>query len=818
MIKIGKSDVSKFTLVTTPSRTFISGANVTGSVKLFPRLSTTFKDTSNNSEFVKDNQFEQIVKNLQDNCRAKVNAGGDILQIFENFEEKIRELPNKSNTEIDIVRFNPPNDYNTNFVKKRHIKNYLMNWYKSKYSHCKWAYSNYNSLHFYSDVTGTNIPKSSVLIYPNATSTVEMPSNTFSGSYCLSGAFSFDFRIKPHYRTLDANGHYKAGTIMHLSSCYAVTLHTGSSRGVDGLPSGFRIALQLSHSADILPSKINSANNAHPHDLVFFSNDNSIVPDAWNHVIIRWGGNNIHDGSGSFVINSINEGYFNVTQSTVNPIANVNNPYALCIGNFYEGKNTGLNDTSLFFDFDNSQRDGVLKMTDNTGTGWDGPDNYSFNHPLRAELHEIILRRYFIDDIEISVSQSSGLSLSDLSNDDISLYIPPFFIENSPVRRVVNDRGGILQTPLYAIDGTTDDPINVAIALGVGGHYVNLENFVKDFATGRFPRLLSLSGTAGAYTSEFLTSNEIFSNQGGVIKRNYTILPCDDGNFDPNYEILTNERLFNPVMHGSNYDLSMINLDNLIGTASIMSGGIGPSIQNSIKTDLFGPSPEFAGLAPGLAQTSFALAVSKSLSNSLNDEAFNRGIQKGSPLTIYNRTGDGSSNNIVIFDISNIFFGTRILPGSIVIADNNLSGTAGTVGIELRDNGTGNIFRSNTTSKWSKYSNVGNVFYDEGLIVIKSPHLFNFGKNGYTMSFKGVNPVYVTKYEIIADAGHFNSSSHMDINAKPTGNSRDDEKFVYVSGVNLHDKNLNIIAKAKFAQPIIKRDSSRIMFRLEIDQ
>jgi hypothetical protein len=40
---------------------------------------------------------------------------------------------------------------------------------------------------------------------------------------------------------------------------------------------------------------------------------------------------------------------------------------------------------------------------------------------------------------------------------------------------------------------------------------------------------------------------------------------------------------------------------------------------------------------------------------------------------------------------------------------------------------------------------------------------------------------------------------------------------VYITTLNLHDENLNVIGRASFSQPIVKRDSDRIMFRLKKD-
>ena len=43
------------------------------------------------------------------------------------------------------------------------------------------------------------------------------------------------------------------------------------------------------------------------------------------------------------------------------------------------------------------------------------------------------------------------------------------------------------------------------------------------------------------------------------------------------------------------------------------------------------------------------------------------------------------------------------------------------------------------------------------------------------------------------------------------------EKFVYITGLNLHDDNFNIIGKVNLAQPVVKRDSDRYMFKVKFD-
>ena len=42
-------------------------------------------------------------------------------------------------------------------------------------------------------------------------------------------------------------------------------------------------------------------------------------------------------------------------------------------------------------------------------------------------------------------------------------------------------------------------------------------------------------------------------------------------------------------------------------------------------------------------------------------------------------------------------------------------------------------------------------------------------------------------------------------------------KFVYITGINFHDDNLNIIAKTTFAQPVVKREDDEYLFKSKID-
>ena len=130
------------------------------------------------------------------------------------------------------------------------------------------------------------------------------------------------------------------------------------------------------------------------------------------------------------------------------------------------------------------------------------------------------------------------------------------------------------------------------------------------------------------------------------------------------------------------------------------------------------------------------------------------------PLTIFQRTQDSSSNQVVFFDISNLYYGLRILPKSFVISDSMMSGSGGVVGITIKDDGNGTLYRANSITPNSTWNSVGTIFYNEGIIAIKSPHLYFFGQHQYEMSFKGEQNIHVLRIESIAPLNHLNSSSN----------------------------------------------------------
>ena len=845
LFKITEDDQEYFTLETHPFQTFSSGtfgAGVTGSVKVFPRSSTLEKESETPSAFVDVAFNADTIDGLLDQARANARTGSSYYNVAgSNIESSMTaylEAVNSSSVsrrkqqEVNVIRFEPSVRFTKDTMRKNLIRDVYMPYYRQLYPSMQYGYTNYHCLNFF---TASSVSDSSVILYPNSSSLDAGFAS--SGSYVLEGPFTFDFYINPKYTTDDpvntgTGGIFRAGTIFHLSSSYAVSLVSGSSLDANGRPSAYRLMLQLTHSADIPPSVVATSPTSNTgskgrwrtgagDDLIFLSDDNSLKRNHWHHVAIRWGTNSINQGSGSFMIDRIERGTFVVTESSVR-LTHDNNPAVLCIGNFYEGVNNGISAQATFFAADPNVvgnaapqgpavRDGLITMVevdvDSTPAWAYGPSTFHFKHALNAEVHDLKIFKSYRTDDQISATSTDGVK----TLDDLLFYVPPFFTKESPTRQYnsVTFGGGVMQTPFFTVSSSTDDPFNVAMSFGVNGHDINLENWGRDFATGIYPRWLALTCSEVTWTTPALTCNELlFDNprsysgpagysMGGARKRQLTALPCDNGIFRPNFELLKSGTFHIVPPSGSvmdrftddfgALDLSFIRLRDLVPTSSLRPGLIPQS--GSIMDTILGATPE------------------------------NPGVDPGEVLTIFQRTHDNSSNEVVFFDVSNLFYGQQIMSGTVRLTDSNLSMSSGKISMTLRDNGRGNIYRADALTTHATWNSVGNVMYEEGLIIVKSPNIPFFGKEQFSLSLRGTQNIHTLRFNVNAAKGLINSSSNPSYKLlSASANANDtDPKFVYIDSINFHDENLNVIMKTSFAQPIVKRDGDKILFKPKID-
>ena len=129
------------------------------------------------------------------------------------------------------------------------------------------------------------------------------------------------------------------------------------------------------------------------------------------------------------------------------------------------------------------------------------------------------------------------------------------------------------------------------------------------------------------------------------------------------------------------------------------------------------------------------------------------------------------------------------------------------------------MYRADAITEHAKWNNVGTVLYDEGMAVIKSPHLLFFNKNETNVTFRGEQNLHTMILNVPAFKELFTSSSNPTFTSisPSTGANNEDLSTLYITTVNIHDDNFNIIMKANFSQPIFKTEEDEFIIRLKED-
>lgn len=797
-------DIESFTIQTTPATTFISSSTtgVSGAAYVYPRRSNAIKefhinwssaDTTAPPIYSHINNIDDVLKlaKLATTTANRTKYMRDFLDVVGTQPQSMRNVQKQ-----EVVRFTPGVNLALDMTRKFVITNVLMPYYSTFGTNYNFSYNNYHSLNFF---TGSNLPTGSALLYPASASAAGVGS-IVSSSYIPSGAFSFDFWINPRYTNDSETSEFKAGTVLQLSGAYAISLISGSGKDSNGLVNGYRLLLQLSSSATATPSSVNPASLS---GLTFLSDDNALTRNTWHHVTVRWGTNTYNFGSGSFMIDSTQAGTFYIPSASVAPVEVASSimPCILSVGNFLECTPTGQ--AAYFFSDRAKVRYGVPALSTEfiTSPTQDEPSSYKLQHPLNAEVHELKIYNRYLGQGEIASRSLSGAPLDDSG---LLFYLPPLFTRESPTRAVdtYGGLGGVLVHPFQAINGTTEHPFNVDMSFDTGGHYINLENFSRDFATGNYPRLIQLTGSALLGNTEQLTANQFLYASGSNRKASLTVLPNDNGKFTPNYyELLRNLNTASFKTDNGDTAYNQITLRNMYPLDSIYDLAGLTSGSGKLNTDL-NPTSIMAALS-GFDSTSSL--------GTLNPQR--------SP-TILQRTRENGSLQVVVFDISNLFYGDKLSPGSLTLTDSNMSNSFGKINMTLKDDGFGCLYRADASGSLALNNCVGNVFYDNGLILIQNPSLYWFGENGFECSFKGERNIHVQKMDLYANPLELVSSSNPGWNTslQASDSLQDyDKRYVYITDLYIHDSNLNVLTRTKLAQPVLKRTGDRLKFSVKID-
>ena len=669
-------------------------------------------------------------------------------------------------------------------------------------------------------------------------------------------------------------------------------------------------------------------------------------------------------------------------------------PDALFIGNYYQGRNQTFSDSNIsgYFNRPVGRREGVhgsdtIRLIPQSPPGSSGiadPGPFTpanFSHPLNAEIHDLRIYKIALDTDQIAaasregprfvVTQSQrgsfgagynhvkawqltinsqkykaifdnssgqtamqakdrGLDRKFITNPDLMLYIPPFFVKESPKRFLFRGPREIM----YPDRGTTINPINARMSFLTNVHDISLPNFLREFVQMKYPRAFQMTASFANgtdYKTPFslqgfrCDGSGMMITDGGsgnksevrnfarrfvygkdidemkiVNRRQLLIMPNDNGLFQPNFTLLLtgttggmqmakfanyrrrsvkagrslsmptsaddpiyNEDLNIVITSGSEMD-RFVNSNSKIytakdpvvdtryrGTGVLSAGGQSqpqdpvPKPQGVLDLSMIDLSDLIFVHKDRITKfiTEIDLMDEDSLLNTLetpfhplqvarfDDEGINTtaDLVNGVGPYMYLALRDPSSNAKTLFNIPQLFYGDRIEGNSMTIMGGIGTTKFGkvhsdkefrqTLRMTLKDNGEGVLYRADALTPHAKWNKVGNVLYDEGLVVILSPHLKDFGELEHAIDLRGTHNIHVLEVMIPCPAGQINSSSNPTYRRLLPSNELFDKnsEFVYITGLSLHDDNFNVLSRTNLAQPVVKRSSDKLMFRVKID-
>ena len=469
-----------------------------------------------------------------------------------------------------------------------------------------------------------------------------------------------------------------------------------------------------------------------------------------------------------------------------------------------------------------------------SGGGFLAPTNH-FSNPFCGEVHELKISNFAPGKRKIRKLVTTPAT----SSVDLLFHLPVLYTPDAPVNfynamlgDLFDEAGSVTaRTSLkdfydefpVQISRRFDAPFNTHHA-NIGGFVnINAQSFLMDFANGNYPYLHNLADNLQAHSSchELSSSFSLFDVHQ---RRNTVIMPCDDGNFVRTYDVYSGSHLTGSIVKADRP--GVLRLDNMGDFTTNYDSKLA-LVDEAYSYTLPQEDPEDQGPTGTTRRVSSA---KPSQSSSLPAQRFfdpdGHGLITGAEL---------GSSLISIFSIPTLFYGNRLRPHSIKMTSNLYRGGGSIVGsgmnkrferghdyrmeVNLCDDGYGNIIRCDTSGSVSQKSIVGSVYYEDGIIALKSPHMFSFGEHNYTLDFEGEQNTHILELLVPVGRNQFNSSSNPNYNAfKPLADANEEaESFIYLSTLNFHDTNLNVVAKARFAQPIIKRVNDRYMVRVKFD-
>jgi hypothetical protein len=182
-----------------------------------------------------------------------------------------------------------------------------------------------------------------------------------------------------------------------------------------------------------------------------------------------------------------------------------------------------------------------------------------------------------------------------------------------------------------------------------------------------------------------------------------------------------------------------------------------------------------------------------------------------STLLPYRNFPKSVNDNISIISIPSNIFGEKIEPSTVTI-----NFTSSSIEYNITDDGEGNMIYSG--------SNVGNIIYEHGLIILNIDNQTNqeiISSNNLYLNFKGAITIYENQFKCTIRENEFNFSNNPTL---LSGSGGDMYEFAtkeyfspYITTVGLYNNNKELIAVAKLAQPLPSPNSTDINILINLD-
>ena len=198
--------------------------------------------------------------------------------------------------------------------------------------------------------------------------------------------------------------------------------------------------------------------------------------------------------------------------------------------------------------------------------------------------------------------------------------------------------------------------------------------------------------------------------------------------------------------------------------------------------------------------------------------------------------------NISLIAIPSPYYGEKIKEGSFIFTDISGSNVDNNGNNPIiKDDGFGNLYSTNahhsqsTSSPSSSDNYVGNIFYEQGLIVLSETGSWSGSVNysdlatNYKLNFESYNTIKTHEYSVTIKPNEYNRTMNYTVRSPISGSLKDNTRFLsrdftgsfqpYITTINLYQDGdfVEPVIQARLPKPIKKSNKVSTTFKIKLD-